>query len=449
MKFIIMRRKKILHRFGYTMLLLAVSLFFGSCSKVNVDLAGDFVDNSTTNLVLVDSATLEISTVYVDSFITSAGGSILVGGYKDAAFGNVNCNSFLQLGAPESFSIPNGAVFDSLELILKLNKTFYGDTTAPYTIAVHQLTDVIKLPNEQYYFYNNNKRNYNATALGSTTVLVRPATRDSIAIRLSQTLGQQLFDKLFSTDEAVTSHPQFIEYFKGLAIVNGSGNNLVLGFKDSLVMRLHYRNPGVINEDAVVDFAINDNTTQFNSISVDRSATPIAALGANNKQIFSGQSQHAGFSQYITGTMMKIRFPYLHNLLQLNDFVKLIRADLVLKPVKGSFENYYTLPPQLRLSTTDQYNLPGADLTAYSSSTSSYAAQYGNLYIDRLYGTQTSYSYDVTAYLQDLLTKTDNSKYGVLLLPPDPTQVFNRVMIGDGQHAESKSEVKIYYATVK
>lgn len=431
------------------MLLIALfSLLLNSCAKVSIDLGSDFVDNSTTNLVMVDSLTLEMSTVYVDSFVTSAGGSILAGSYNDPQFGKVSAASFVQLGAPASITLPNGAVFDSLELILTLNKTYYGDTLSPFKIAVHKLTDVINLPNEQYSFYNNNKRNYTSAALGSGSFIIRPTTRDTISIRLSQSLGQELYNKIFNTDVEISTDDQFIEYFKGLAIVDG-GSNLVMGFKDSLTMRLHYRNPGVINTDAYIDFAINNNAKQFNNISADRTGSPIAALSASNKQLFSSKTNNAGFSQYISGAVAKIRFPHLRNLLQLNDFIKIIRADLILTPVKNSFSGYYTLPPQLRLSATDQYNYPGTDLTEYSSSTSANSTQYGNLYIDKIYGTETSYSYDVTTYLQEQIALTDNNKNGVLVLPASPALTFDRVLIGDGLNADSKSKVKIYYATVK
>lgn len=431
------------------LLALAGCYLLQSCAKTEIDLGSDFVDNSTTNIVMVDSATLEITTNYVDSFITSGTGAVLVGNYKDPGFGNTTAHSFIQLGVPSGYSIPNGAVFDSLEVILTLNKTFYGDTLSPFSIAIHQLKEPIKLPNDQYSFYNRNKRDYDAVALGSKKLTIRPASTDTISIKISQALGQQLFDKMFRSEEALTNNSQFTDYFKGLAIVDGGGNNLVVGFKDSMMMRLHYRSPGVINTDVSVDFSINENSLQFNNITADRTGTPIATLGPVKKQIASSETAHAGFGQYISGAMVKISFPYLRNLLQLNDFVKIIRADLVIKPVKNSFPGYFTLPPFLRLSATDQYNNPGTDLSAYSSTTAANAIQYGNLHIDNLYGTETAYTYDITNYLQEQIAKTDNNKNGVLVLPPNPAQIFNRVIIGDSKHAESKSEVIIYYATVK
>ncbi|MEO5890750.1 MAG: DUF4270 family protein [Ferruginibacter sp.] len=430
------------------LLAMAACFLLNSCKKVDVDLGTDFVDNSTTNLVLVDSTTVEISTIYVDSFVTSGTGSVLVGKYKDPAFGNIGSTSFVQLGVPTGFTIPNGAIFDSLELILSLNKTFYGDTLSPYTITVHQLTTPVKLPGEQYAFYNVNKVDYNSAALGSTSLMLRPGSMDTISIPMSRSLGKELFDKMFNSDAIVTNNDLFIEYFKGLALASGSSNNLMMGFKDTMILRLHYRDPGVVTTDAHVDFPINNASNQFNNISTDRTGTAIAALGPSNRQIFSSQSQNAGFSQYISGAMVKIRFPYLRDLLTLSNFVKLIRADLVVKPVRNSFTDY-ALPPLLRLSQTDQYNVLGTDLSAYSSAEAATAIQYGNLSIDNLYGTQTAYTYDITTYLQAQIARTDINKNGLLLLPPNPTQIFNRVLVGDKLNKESQSEVKIYYATVK
>src|SRR5438128_2029459 len=76
---------------------------------------------------------------------------------------------------------------------------------------------------------------YNNTTLVTVLHLVHPTAGDSVAVRLSASMGQDLFDKLVSSDVIVTSNDFFIDYFKGLALVDGGGNNLVMGFKDSMV----------------------------------------------------------------------------------------------------------------------------------------------------------------------------------------------------------------------
>ncbi|MEO6356748.1 MAG: DUF4270 family protein [Ferruginibacter sp.] len=429
--------------------LLFTAFFISSCEKQDITFGSGFIDNTITNLVLVDTVTVDVATVYVDSFVTSSTHAILAGKYKDEKFGTIASQSFVQLGLPANttYDIPNGSVFDSLEIILKLDKSFYGDTLVPYKLAVHQLSQQIAFSAAQYSFFNNNSWPYSNTILGSSEMVIAPSTRDTLAIKLLPALGQELFDKLQNKTVEVQTVDQFVNYFKGLAFVGGAGNNCIIGFKDSLTMRLHYKKPGVFSENAVIDFGINQINYQFNNITTDRSGTAIATLGPSNKQLASSATGNAGYSQYISGAVTRLSFPYLKNIYQLPDFLKIVKAELEIKPVQSSFLSYYSLPPGLRLSATDQTNLLGTDLTTIIGSSA--VVQYGNLYIDNLYGTSTAYTYDITSYLQALLPNTEASKNGLLVLPPNATVIFNRLLIANAANGANKTQVKIYYAAVK
>ena len=429
---------------------LCTIVFFSinSCEKQSIDFGSGFIDNTITNLVMVDTATVDISTVQVDSAISSNTHTILTGNYNDAQFGKIKAQSFLQLGIPAAtYDIPDGSVFDSIEVVLKLNKTFYGDTLSPYTINIHQLTEPITFPLYQYSFYNTNSRAYNTDALGSSQLVIQPSSRDTVAIKLSASMGTDLFNKLQTKDQTVLANDQFINYFKGLAIVGGSNNNLIMGFNDSLTMRLHYHKPGVFVQNAVILFSIKEANYQFNNIVSDRTGMPIATLNSS-RSLSSAKTNNAGFAQYITGAMVKIRFPYLRDLYLLPNFVKIIKAELIIKPVQNSSLGYYNLPPYLRLSLTDQANLLGANLAIATSATAT-SVQYGNLYKDNLYGTQTTYTYDVTNYLQTQIAIALNNQNGLLISPPNNTAIFNRLLIADGTNSTNKTQVKIYYAAVK
>ena len=424
-------------------------ILFSSCEKAYIDFGGNFIDNSTSNIVLIDSATVDVSTLYVDSFVSSNYGTIIAGKYTDPLFGTIESRSFVQLGLPSAtYSIPNGSVYDSLQLILKLNKNWYGDSSVPAGFSVYQLLSPISFPANQSYFYNNQQRSYNSTALGSAQFIIRPTITDTIGIRLSQPLGQDLFDKLRTSATETSSTEQFINYFKGIAITGDAANKMILGFNDTVIMRLHYHKPNVFTEKAVIDFSIYDKSYQFNNIIVNRTGTALAALGSTNSNIPSAQTQNAGFSQYISGAMVKLRFPYLRNLLQLPNFTKIIKAELLIKPVTNSMQPYYNLPPQLRLSQTDRYNLPGTDLYTYDASGQS-STQYGNLTIDHLYGLNTGYTYDVTAYMQNQISISENNLNGLLVLPLSPATDLSRIMIADGKNPSAKMKLNIYYASVK
>ncbi len=445
------KRFRYINTFSVSLALLFVLIATSSCEKQYINFGTNFIDNSITNLVLVDSSTVEVSTVYIDSFVTSNTNTIFAGRFKDEKFGVVQAQSFLQMGLPQSstYDMPNGATFDSLEVILKLNKQYYGDTLSTYKIAIHQLVAPITYPtNQQFSFFNLNTREYASTELGSSQLVVSPFGRDTIAIKLSPDLGLDLFKKMQNKDAVTTTLAEFISYFKGLAIVGGSTNKLILGFSDSLIMRMHYHKPTVFTDAAHIDFGINQANYQFNNITIDRSGSPIAALGPTNKQLLSSATQNAGFSQYITGSIAKLRFPYIRDLYQLPNFIKIIKAQLIIKPVQGSFIAPYSLPPYLRLSGTNKTNLFGSDLTG-ASSTGASAVQYGQLIIDNLYGTETAYTYDITNYLQAQIAIADDNANGLLVSPPNPTATFNRILITNAADAKYKTQVKIYYASVK
>ena len=80
-----------------SLFLMIWSLVFVSCEKTKIQFGQAYVDNSYSNIILVDTITTELSTVYSDSVPTSASGSILAGNYNDNFFGKVTAKSFSNL----------------------------------------------------------------------------------------------------------------------------------------------------------------------------------------------------------------------------------------------------------------------------------------------------------------------------------------------------------------
>jgi hypothetical protein len=444
-------RKRYLYLTLTIILSYLLSISITSCEKATINLGSDFVTNSPTTLVYVDSLTTHISTVYVDSFVTSAPVALLIGNYVDPFFGAVSCRSFMQVGLPITgpTSIPPGSVYDSTEVVLKFNKTYcYGDTTKPYTITVNQLASPVTLPPIQTFFYNKDSLAYNPIpiVLGSTQLSgVRPSIIDTVAITLNgDSTGINLYNKYVTGAIEIQTSPQFLNYFKGLAISGNSSNSFVGGFNDTVEMRLHYHTPGIANTYTYLSFKMVNPVNEFNNITINRAGTAIAGLNATNRELPSSATGNAGYDQYTTGTMVKISFPYLRNLLELTNFVKIVKATLLVKPVRNSFSQIYPLPPQLTLAQTDANNGIGSDIPG---------GQTGNLFIDGLAGFGTAYTYDLTSYLQNLILIENNNNsdgYGLLLLPPDQTSILNRVVVGDIMQTQNyTTEVQIYYAAVQ
>ncbi|MCP9749702.1 DUF4270 family protein [Ferruginibacter sp. HRS2-29] len=417
-----------------------------SCDKSYVGFGENFVDNSATKLVYLDSSTIEISTIYVDSFTTTANGTFLCGVTNDPQFGKVSASSYFSIGLPSSTTIATGSVYDSLELILPLNGTYYGDTLSPFHIRVHRLNQLLSFPSGETTFYNTSTVGYNTDVLGFKDIVVRPNASDTVGVRLSDVLGTDLYNKILSNASQLGTAELFEDYLKGLAITGNGASNVILGFTDSVKLRLHYTKPGVFAQKDFIDFALYRNSKQFYNVSVDRTGTALNGIGLANRTFPSASTGHKAYGQYITGSMIKIRFPYLRSLLQLPGFVKIMKAQLVIHPDQNSFDQIFPLPATASMAGFTSNNAIGDYLFNYNSSGSA-ELQTGDLYIDKVYGKTTAYTYDVTSYLLSQIEVSEINSNGLLLLPESGDNTFDRFVIGDQQHPSNKIQLKIYYAS--
>src|SRR5580698_9365980 len=98
------------------------------CDKPNINFGTTFVNNNNTNIIVVDTFTASLSTVALDSFPTAGTGTMLIGRYNDPYFGNITSRSFLQMGIPSIPGLTYQSAFDSLSLIMRVNKNYFGDT---------------------------------------------------------------------------------------------------------------------------------------------------------------------------------------------------------------------------------------------------------------------------------------------------------------------------------
>ena len=174
-------------------------------------------------------------------------------------------------------------------------------------------------------------------------------------------------------------------------------------------------------------------------------------FGATNKEIPSALTSNAAYTQAATGSMIKLTFPTLKDVLKLPNFAKVLKASLTIKPVKSSYSSTFYLPPSLRLSATDANNKVGNSL-AYLASNGALAVQLGSLQTDYFLGENTQYQYDLTEYVKEILRTTNITPgEGLLLTPPAPAfeSQFARVIVGDRTNATSKIQMVIYYAAVK
>lgn len=441
--------------------LLAATAFFlaPSCKKVDVDFGEQQIDVDHTEIIMLDTITPVVSTVFVDSFSTAAPGTVLIGTNTDQVFGKVSAATYFEVAAP-SVTPETSATFDSLVLILKPNKAWYGDTTKAVHLNVYELDQLIEPVLTTDYatsgtLYNTTSFARKSTVLGSTAVTVRPNFTDSIVVRLNGTnLGETLFQMMKDGDDALSTSEKFRNYvLKGLYVGSGATDQLILGYKDSMSLRLYYKTGAAIRQQTYATFDVSNTSHQFNHIEIDRAGTALgnAGFGASKKQIYSTDLENKAFMQYITGSMVKIRFPSLRTALtNAPNYSSILSARLTIKPLLNSYNYPYALPASLRLSTTNIENDLGSDLV-YSSS-SSYTTQTGSLSYDYSNMRNTAYTYDVTSYLQQQITVTTlNNENGLLLLPPSSSYItsFDRLIVGNNSNMDGQMSLVIYYMAIK
>lgn len=442
-----------LRKLPFILLLFVAAL--PACTKVDMNFGGEIIDPNYTQIIKVDTFNVSMSTVYLDSFITSAKGVTLLGGYTDTAFGRIDTKCFFEVAPPAYTAVYDNTYYDSLSLILKVNHNYYGDTTKPIHIDISRVNQVIQ-PYQQngLYLYNNQSFSVNPSFIGSADIMVFPYNRvDTISIRMDDNLGRQLMAKLQdATDFDMKNSTNFLNFFNGLMISSNSSSSAIFGFSDSVTMRLSYRKAGIFPNDTHVDFTLANKAHHFNNISVNRAGTPLQNL-QTAREIPAVLTHNVSYSQPSSSAMIKVRFPNIRDLLNFPHYAKVLKAVLLVKPEAASFDRKLYLPPQLRLSTTNYLNLVGQDLTAISS-TGSAAVQYGNLVLDYNSG-NTYYTYDLSSYIKSIITDPNYNytQSGLLLTPPSPayeTQ-FARLIAGSTLNPITNSQIQlqIYYATVQ
>ena len=438
----------------YSVYIIPVLFMFAifACTKPQIVFQNVYNGDNSTNVVQVDTFSVKLTTVFLDSFATSGTATQLLGRYNDPYFGRVTSQSYTDIGTPTPLTLlTNYSVYDSFQLIMRIDRSFYGDTTKVQRFKVSQLTQVMNFIGAQNYFYSNNSIPYDPIVLGATDIQINPLAGltsqrfgDTVKIKMPNSMGKQLFDLLYRQPDTITNPAIFRGYFKGLTVYSDTSlPGAVFGFRDTILLRIYYHEPGVVTIQKTADFHTINQNTQFNHIYVDRSGTPTQSLSAIKPELPSTSSGNQAFQQPITSLYVKLLFPTISNLLGYQDYLAVMKAQLIIRPVQGTYSPSFNLPPVINLSLTSEGNTIGAALPFGN----------GRLNIDYLYGTNTNYSYDITPFIQSALLQgaPNNAKNGLILIVP--FSLFNttlyRAVFGDSYNLQKSNRItlNIYYAS--
>ena len=415
--------------------------------------AGEFVVGSdylaiSNKVILIDTVTVEMSTINFDSLVTSGQSRILVGNYDDAVFGKVKSESYFQLASDDYNLLTEGSdtnapnyVFDSISMILKYDNYYYGDTTKVQTFTIHKVTQKIKPNTDDDSFYNNSALSYSSDPLGSISYKPRPKEKDSINIKMDAVFGEALFQKLKKRE--ITDFETFSEYLKGIVLVPSTSNtSSVIGFNLSSKVRLYYsKYQGDTETSIVKDFKISDASKQFNSISLDKSGTLIQNLPVSNSNLPSSLTNRQGFIQSGTGVACRIDFPNIKQLKYISDKGAIVDAELILKPINNSYSEKFPLKDSLQIYVADKLNrISGKLLNSAGSSVYGLLNKKSDEFNENI-----GYSISIGNFLQKQMLRQSDSKSALILTLPGIAKTVDRIILGDQKHVNNKIQLKIYY----
>ncbi len=411
------------------------AFFLLSCTnKENISAPG-IGSGDNLKAILVDTFNIESSTFLRDSVVTSSASALLVGKIQNENFGTTTCNAFLQTAITgDNFLNLDNPQFDSMVLVLRPNYIF-GNPDASIKMGVHRLKEGFDL--EKNYFASETME-YDKTPEAEVVFSARDLQEENLRINLND-LGQKFFND--RELEFFNDPLDFIEYFRGLALVTKSAEGSVVGFEvdpsssttSTLTsgIFLYYRTSSDSTADSTFyKFPISVNYQRFNQITHDRPAV-LTGLKDNNQEISSELTNDEVFLLSGTGIISRFDFPTYINLRNLHRNIIVEEAIL---SINGSVEDqdYYEPPQELFLFKVDSND----NLELYDGGDIGSGGRFNN-----------GYSIDVTSYFADLISGRE-SVTDVIMIPSQNGSSVNQLKFGAYKKEDSPIKLFVYYIPV-
>jgi len=476
-------------------LLFSFSLLFliSSCKKINeaTDLGDDIIPGvdgvNTFDTSLKVAAYNSIFDPLKDSIRVGRNNDHILGNIvNDPLFGKTNAKIFLEL-KPELYRWNFSGIYnkdsleiDSVVMVLGWNGT-YGDTTVMQRVRVWEMD-----PNSDFRidsFYTLRTQYFNHTTLLGSKDFFPARLRDSIKafqdttagqlrIKLDNSFGRRLLD--YDTTNAYATDSAFKTYFRGFEIdADPSFGNALMAFglvnnpKTKLAIYYRFTKGGQVDT-TVSYFSFTGASARHNYIErFGFTGTPLADA-----------SNTAGEDPLIylintPGSYATVKAPGLR------DFSNSIinRAELIVEQVYDLSDNTFTPPDGLMLdvydSTLGDYKfLPYDFVPDQTGSINTSFGSYGSNAIDGAGNRIVIWKFNVTRYVQNILTKKeplhDFRLFAVKSLferikasPPsnlgsyiynsvivNSQFAFGRVRVGGGNHPTQRMRLHIVYTKI-
>lgn len=438
----------------YFLILSACTSFF-SCAESDFSAGGNMF-NPPLKSVLIDTCSVNLSTVLSDTIASSGIQRVFFGQYTSSDMGTTTASAYMSFTYPkmsqqsdfDSDSRVN-IVIDSVRLEFIYDNFHYGDTTQVQTIEVSYLTERL---DELYRargtsFYNNNEASSSPSVYSSGRFIrpIRRADNDStLYVKLPDAFGQEIIDSLRAQSDYMKSEERFNQFFYGFKISPGANDNACLNaFKMTStvmpVIRIYYHSIDAVPTEQTID--INAVPTYaFSNITRDRSNSLLRNLSSSNETLSSTNTANKAFVQGMGGYTTEITFPSVSSLSELGKNVNVVSALLYVYPVENTYNDFFPLPSNTSLQFLNKLGDVKDIIVSSSSSVTS-----GILLEDALVAGRFYYVFDITSYITSQIGALP-SDWGTLQLSiADASSVstLGSLVIGDSNLSNSDYRTKL------
>lgn len=400
---------------------------------------------------MVDSFSVRMSTVKLDSIPTSATTVGLIGFFENSATGSVQANTYANFDLTSTISgISDEEVFDSITIQLFYSGYQVGDTTQLQKLQVYRLTNQLALreaDDSKTYLYNTSSFPHENTSCGKLDYYPNDAD-GSIEIRLDDAIGQDIIQKVMDDADEVANNTNFNEYLKGFVIMPtyDSGRGIIGFSADSTQLTIYAHHMDFEKVEDTFAFTVSSDNTYYNQIITDRSGTPFESLSGQREELLSTSSGNLAYIEGSAGVVARIDFPSLNDIFKLENKI-LLKAELELRPADETYET--ELPTKLDFYKTDKVNRIGDQLTYTNSSGSSVSLE-ASLSLDELYHDNSSYTIDLTTFLSDELSGNYyDTNDGLIITVPlsDLLSTADLLILNGEKNKSNKPKLKLYFLT--
>lgn len=427
----------------YFVCLSAIS--FTSCQKGELSLGDDFI-NFPTYTALIDTVTMQLSTIRNDSIVTSGTSNALIGYYHHPIMGGQEAQSYFSLNFPSEFTWDSdNQVFDSLVAVLHSNTYSIGDTAIDAHLNMHRLTQKIENHSDGK-LYNTSTFGYDENPLAYERFRPFPAGEEQITMRINDAFAQELIAFFNTYNNHVDKADLFADQFKGLLFKCDTNlTRAALGYmvNDTANYLRMYSHFSELEQNKIVDdIALSGSMGQFNHLRSTDGSIIFNQIPDGKSLLKAQDSNNIVLLQSGSGFMFRADFPSMNNLLELKNKGYIVKAELRLKPDMSQMKTA-DLPPKLYIGDIYRANETWGYLTDSEGNPMT-----SQLYIDNIYHENTYYSFNITDYFnQRLSDPVIDTNLGLVFTLPDDNMgsTYSWLAINGQTHSNTSSELLLYY----